>query len=428
MSDNEDKRDERDESDAPTEDASQEHDEETASAGDSDDTQKADSDDADESDSDDEGASASHTKASSGDDSPKGRMSAGARLAAAKAAKAVVKAAKKEERRAAQEPEEGPSEPTATEPVSDDPVEQLNESELGRAALRAGRWWETNQQVGWIALGVAALAIVGVLAWRFQSDSSTTAAGELLTEAVEIASARIAPEGDTEPDEGEEPERTYPSQSARNEAALEAYEAVIAQYPDHAASGVARLGAGRALLALGRNDEAREVYQAAFDRNGRSGTIAWQALEGVAFAQEAAGDRDAARETYERLGNIDGHAYEQVAHYHGARLMLAAGQRDEARTALRELVEALRADTVEGSSEPRFPYLLSQAEVRLRELDPSSATSTPSLLGGGGGGIGGGLGGGEGGGAGDISPEQLQELIRQFQARQQQAGGEGGGE
>ena len=148
----------------------------------------------------------------------------------------------------------------------------------------------------------------------------------------------------------------------------------------------------------------------------------------MGFAQEAAGNPGEAQATYERLGNLEDHAYEQVANYHLARLMLARGERDEARTALRELVDSLRADTLEGSSEPRFPYLLSQAEVRLRELDPSSATSAGAMpLGGGPGGPGGAgglqLGGGEGG---EIDPAQLQELIRQFQARQQ-GGGEGGG-
>ncbi|MFO0710397.1 MAG: tetratricopeptide repeat protein [Sandaracinus sp.] len=363
-----------------------------------------------------------------------GRMSAGARLAAAKAAKAVVKAAKKEERKAAAASAQPQPEPepdaNSVEAQPEDPVAQLNESELGRAALRAGRWWENNQQMGWIAVGVAALAIVGFLGWQYHKDSTSAAAGTLLEDAVEIASARIVAADAEEPSEDEEddaePEQTFPSRSARDEAALEAYQAVISQYPDQPAAGVARLGAARALLALGRNDEALEMYQAAFDRNGgRSGTIAWQALEGVAFAQEAAGHADEARSTYERLGNLDNHAYEQVANYHLARLMLARGERDEARTALRELVDALRADTVEDSSEPRFPYLLSQAEVRLRELDPSSATSPGAHL------LPGGPEAGDGIGADQIDPEQLQRLIQQFQERQQGAeggAGEGGGE
>lgn len=384
--------------------------------------------------------------ASTSDATGKGsRMSAGARLAAAKAAKAVVKASKKEERKAASQtdvveaaPEEAPAEAAPA-----DPVKELEESELGRAALRAGKWWESNQQMGWIAVAVAAIAIVGFLGWQYHKDTTSAAVGVLLEDAIEIASARVVPEGeepaadDDDEDDGEEPERTFTTRAERDEAALTAYQAIVAQYPDHASSGIARLGAARALLALGRNDEAEAMYQQAFDRNGRSGVVAWQALEGVGFAQEAAGNPTEAQATYERLGNLQDHAYEQVANYHLARLMLARGERDEARTALRELVDSLRADTVEGSSEPRFPYLLSQAEVRLRELDPSSATSAgPSLLGPGGpgGGLGGQLGGQLGGGeGGEIDPAQLQELIRQFQERQQQGGGppeggEGGGE
>jgi tetratricopeptide (TPR) repeat protein len=381
------------------------------------------------------GSSGASTDASAPAAGKGGRMSAGARLAAAKAAKAVVKAAKKEERKAAtaqtEVVEEAPEEAPTAEPAPEDPVKQLEESELGRAALQAGRWWESNQQMGWIALAAAAIAIVGFLGWQYHKETTSAAAGTLLAEALEIASARIEAADEAEPadgadeDEDGEEERTFPTRTARDEAALEAYQAIIAQYPDHPSAGVARLGAARTLLALGRNDEALEMYQQAFDRNGgRSGTIAWQALEGVGFAQEAAGQPDEARATYERLGGLDDHAYEQVANYHLARLMLARGERDEARTALRELVDALRAETVEDSSEPRFPYLLSQAEVRLRELDPSSATSAgPQLLGPGGGEPG-------AGGTGDIDPAQLQELIRQFQAQQQQGagGGEGGGE
>jgi tetratricopeptide (TPR) repeat protein len=359
-------------------------------------------------------------------DASKGtRMSAGARLAAAKAAKSVAKAAKKEERKAAAQTnvvEEAAAEAPAAEAAPDDAVKQLEESELGRAALKAGRWWESNQRFGWVAIAAAALGIVGFLGWQYSRETTSAAAGELLEEALEIASAPIEDADAAGPDdEGENDERTFPTRSARDEAALEAYQAVLTHHPDHASAGIARLGAARTLLALGRNEEAQDMYQQAFDRNGgRSGTIAWQALEGVAFAQEAAGNTDEARATFERLGNLDDNAYEQVASYHLARLMLSRGERDEARTALRELVDALRAETVEDSSEPRFPYLLSQAEVRLRELDPSSATSAgPQLLG---------PGGGAPGEGGDIDPAQLQELIRQLQAQQGGGGGEGGGE
>ena len=166
------------------------------------------------------------------------RMSAGARLAAAKAAKAVVKASKKEERKASTQTEVS-TEPTEAEPVEAapvDPVKELEESELGRAALRAGKWWESNQQIGWIAVAVAALAIVGFLGFQYHKDTTSAAVGVLLEDAVDIASARIVPEGE-EPasDDGEEEDAdaapTFPTRAARNEAALEAYQAVIAQYP-----------------------------------------------------------------------------------------------------------------------------------------------------------------------------------------------------
>ncbi len=352
------------------------------------------------------------------------RLSAGARLAAQKAAKAAVKAAKKEERKAAQAPA---SAEASSEPESEDPVDRLKATEIGRGALKVGGWWEHNQQLGWGIIAAVAIVIVGVIGWRVRAESSSSEIGTLLNDAMETASARIVASSEangeaSSDDEAAPRERTFPTTQARDEAAITAFQAVIERASDLPAANVARLGLGRALLDLGRHDEARDAFQAAFDHSGRSGLVAWQALEGVGFANEAAGRPEDARAAYERLADIENHAYQQIADYHLARLLIEAGQRDEARTALRAVVDALRADTVEGG-EPRFPFVLSQAELRLRELDPSSAVSSGAAgAGGGGGGL-----GGAGSGLEGLSPEQLQQLIRQFQ-QQQGGSGEGGSE
>ena len=129
--------------------------------------------------------------------------------------------------------------------------------------------------------------------------------------------------------------------------------------------------------------------------------------------QEAADDLTGAQATYEQLGLLADHRFESVSKYHLARLQIARGEDDAARTSLRELVGELRA-TGEDAPEPEFPYVLAQAEMRLRELDPSTAAAAPSF------------GGGAGAGA-DLDP-QIQEMIRRLQAEQAAGGGAGGGE
>ncbi|MFO0681035.1 MAG: hypothetical protein U0234_03240 [Sandaracinus sp.] len=354
----------------------------------------------------------------------KGAASAGARLAAAKAAKAAAKAAKKQARKE----EAGAATPTAAEREQED-LERtesaeavLRESPLGRAATNAADWAQQNRQIATGLAAVVVLALVGWVGWTWWSTSQATAAGELLAEALEISSAEIVAPSDDEADEGDEASDeeaddapTYATIADRNDAALVAYRRVSSEYPGSAAAAWARLGEGRVLLAQGENEDARTAYQAAFDASHDEPVVAWQALEGIGATYEAEQDWEHATSTYERLAALNDHAYENVANYHLARMRAARGETSEALAAFRELVDALRDANDEGG-EPEFPYVLAQADERLRELDPSAAGAGPRLGGG---------GGAEGAPSGleDLSPEQLQELIRRLQA--QSAGGGG---
>jgi predicted negative regulator of RcsB-dependent stress response len=233
----------------------------------------------------------------------------------------------------------------------------------------------------------------------------------LLEGAVEAANAPVVEADETTPDSEEEDRLTFATAAARDEAALAAYQRVISEHGDTDAAAFARLGAARALVSLGRAEEARPLYQAAADHGGENGIIGFQALEGIGAIQEGANDLAGAQATYEQLGQLSEHRFESVSKYHLARLQIARGEEDEARTALRELVAALRSEDAD-APEPEFPYVLAQAEMRLRELDPSTAAAAPSF---------------GGGGAGAEMDPQIQEMIRRMQA-EAAAGGAGGGE
>jgi tetratricopeptide (TPR) repeat protein len=343
--------------------------------------------------------------------------SAGARLAAAKAAKAAKKAAKKQTLR----DEAGVAQQSAFERAKAeeprDAQEILTQSPLGRAATKAGEWAEANRQIAIGVAAVAAVALFGWLGWSWWTGNQAAAAGALLTDAMEISAAEIVTpdaEAEAEPDDDDAtPEAdaapTFETLAARNDAALAAYRRVSTEYPSSTAATWAKLGEGRTLLDQGEYEAARTAYEAAFHASGEDTVIAWQALEGIGASYEAERNWDEATSTYERLSGIADGAYTSAASYHLARMHAASGDESGALTAFRELVESLQEDSEDG--EPAFPYVLAQAELRLRELDPSSGGSGPSPLT---------IPGGDGGGVEGLEgmdPEQIQELIRQLQTK-----------
>lgn len=378
----------------------------------------------------DEGAGTSRTTAG-------GTKSAGARLAAAKAAKAAVKAAAKAERKAAADANAADGELVET-PVEEDvaPVDpeeaarqQLESTAVGRATLEASSWAASNQNFVLALVGTIVVLVVGIGAYQFHQGSQAAAAGVLLDEAVRISNAQIVAAGaetadDDADDDDDDDAPTFATRAERNEAALRAYERVVSEHPGSRAASIASVSAARVLLDLGRFGDAESAYEELMRTAGQDSNVALIALEGLGAAQEAQNDMTGARETYERLESVGGddsaeteHPFALVAKYHLARLHLAAGEEDQARTLLHEVVDGMRtADT----AEPPFPYVLAQAESRLREIDPTAAADAPSLGGGPGGGIQ--LGGPGGGLPAGMTQEQLDALLQSLRQQGQPGG------
>ncbi|MGE0792145.1 MAG: YfgM family protein [Sandaracinaceae bacterium] len=343
------------------------------------------------------------------------RTTAATRLAAARAAKAAAKAAKR-----------------GRDKKDDrDVLTQAKDSELGQRVASLQEWMEENKNLVLGGIAAILLGLVGWLGYQSYTEGQAEEAATLLDEALEIAQAEIREEGSEEEpaadDQGDEDEDedddapTYPSVTARAEAALAAYDRVIAEHGSSDAAPWAHLGRARALLDLGRDDDARAAFDQAVSTGGSDPAVVWRALEGKGFSYEANEDWDHAREVYDELAGVDDGAYAPVARYHIARMQLAKGERDEATETLRALVHELRG-AENDEDEQEFAYVLAQAEVRLRELAPSEVPARPTLPG---------LGGGEAIGVGEdgetpqLTDEQLQELIRRFQENQQNPGGGG---
>jgi tetratricopeptide (TPR) repeat protein len=310
-------------------------------------------------------------------------MTPGQRLAAARAKKAAKKSS--ERGRDADQREQ----------------KAIDTAEVARRA--ATNYLETHSRVVWGALGVIALAFVAFLGFRRWQAGQNEAAGALLEEANAIYLTRVQVEGDPEgarPDPDVEP---YTSWGARADAALAKYRAITEQYPGSDAAAWAWLGQGRAHLEKREPAEARRAYQKAAQAAEENAEIQRLAFEGVGFSYEAEENWDEALSTYDELGAVANGVYESWSDYHAARMLLRKGKRDEAKQRLQAAMERLGA-----ASAPRSVFLRREVQARLAILDPSLAERATA---------------GGGGGGANLSPEQIQELIRQAQARQQAESG-----
>ncbi len=296
---------------------------------------------------------------------------AGERLAAAKAAKAARKAAERGKQ-----------------------AEMLEDAALQQAAV-ATDWFEQNRQM--LMMGVGAVLVLGIsiFAWSTISTSNARAASGALSEATRTAIAPIV----AEPEEGDDREM-YPTATARAEAALPKYRAVISEHGGTQAATWARLGEAVTLGQQGDHAGAQSVFSTVLSEK-TTPAIEARATEGLAFAYEAQENYSEAKSRFEDLGRIDNGAHRILADYHIARMHLVMDEEVEAKEKLRGVLDALQAEDA-----PDLPYVRDQAELRLMAID-SSLVQRPSA-----GMPGLGLGGGAGGPGGNISQEQLQELLR----------------
>lgn len=216
---------------------------------------------------------------------------------------------------------------------------QLKENPVALAVTRAKEAFELHkQEYTFAAIGVAVvlLAIAGYSYWRRSVDVS---ARTMLAEAMAIAEAAVVPAAPASPPptpaatpaspaaatpatpgnaaaaaapattpatpptpatSTPPPPGSYPSETARAEAALAKYLAIADAYPSTPAGVAARYEAAAALGFLGRLPEAMQRYQEVIDRAQKS-VYAETARLGLADLQCRAGQYDAAIGGYKAL-------------------------------------------------------------------------------------------------------------------------------
>jgi len=305
-----------------------------------------------------------------------GKISAGQRLAAAKAAKAAKKIAQRGKE---------------AEVVEEQAVE---------SATVASTWLDRNRNKLLGAFAAVLLLGGAFFGIRAMQQKSAAEASQLLWEATEILNASIEAPGeeDTAEDavdaETDEDEVTYETIAARADAALAKLDELFASHGDSPAVAWGRLEEGRARYQKGEHTEARTAFEAALAQGGEA--LAPRALEGIAFTYEAEENWDEAVARFEQLRE-EGGALEILADYHLARIHLAKDEEEPAKTKLQAVLEALREEDA-----PELAYVRDQAELRLMAIDSSLVQRDA---------------------AGQMDPAEMQRLIEQLTRQQQQQGG-----
>lgn len=213
---------------------------------------------------------------------------------------------------------------------------QLKQNEFAETARLAVDTVAQNRNQ--IVIGVvAAVVVIGGLAAFFMVRSGkSNEAGAKLGTAMAIAQSTISP-ASTLPG-ATQPAGTYPSENARSEAALKAFQEVIAAYPGTPAALSAKYESAGELLDLGRAAEAEKLFADVAASN--SELYGQVAKLGVAQCKVAQKQYDEAAKLLTDLsGNRDGSLPVDGVLMQLAQAYEKAGKNQDARAAYQRVVD-----------------------------------------------------------------------------------------
>jgi tetratricopeptide (TPR) repeat protein len=225
----------------------------------------------------------------------------------------------------------------------------LKDNELAIALGQAQHWAGGNSRhliTAVVAIIVVAVGVLGYVLWRNNTDDK---ARTMLAEAMVIEEARVmppAPPAGTTADPnaiGGQLPGTYPTEQAKLEAALPKFQAAADAYPSSEPGQTARYHVARALVSLGRFDEAIKAYDQVIA--GGNALLARSARLGKTEAQLRAGQFDPAITTLKQIvDQKEAGLPPEAMLMELARAYKLAGKNDDARKTLTQIVEQ-HADT-----------------------------------------------------------------------------------
>jgi hypothetical protein len=213
---------------------------------------------------------------------------------------------------------------------------QLKQNEFAETTRRTIDLLKTNRRH--IVLGTVAVVVIlgGISGFLMYRSSRANEAGGALGTAMAIAQAPISP-ASTLPG-AIQPAGTYPSETARSEAALKAFQDVIAAYPGTPAALTAKYESAGELLDLGRAAEAEKLFAEVAAAN--SDLYSSVARMGVAQAKVRTGEYDnAVKLLTELAANRDGTLPVDGILIQLAQAYVKAGKPKDARAAYQRVVD-----------------------------------------------------------------------------------------
>jgi tetratricopeptide (TPR) repeat protein len=229
---------------------------------------------------------------------------------------------------------------------------QLKQNEFAMTAARVADAAAANRSRILTAAAIvvlAAIVISGVIMWRGRGADR---AGAMLGTAMSTAQSQVVPPP-TLPGAQQQP-GTFPTEQARSEAAIKAFNEVAAAYPSSEAGMAAAYQAAAELLAAGKTTEAEQAFAAVAAKagNGLYGPVSKlgraQALEAAGKSTEALAILNELAAARDGVLPVDGLLMEV------GRASLKAGKPAEARAAFKRVVDEFPESTYASDARQRL--------------------------------------------------------------------------
>jgi predicted negative regulator of RcsB-dependent stress response len=213
----------------------------------------------------------------------------------------------------------------------------LKQNEFVSGVVTVTNWYQENKDKATMLVGVVLVAVLGIGGYVWWQNRSAEQAGELMGVAMTIYQAPIVPPSSV-PGAVQQP-GSYPSEKARYEAALKAFQDVANAYGSSISGIAARYHSAETLFSLGRFNEAHQAYQQTIDKGGNT-IYASMAKLGLATTMLAEGQKDQAIKAYEDLAAVrDGAVPVDGVLMQLAKAYETLGKKAEARTTYKRVVD-----------------------------------------------------------------------------------------
>lgn len=247
-------------------------------------------------------------------------------------------------------------------------LQSLAEDDFTRKVAGGFQWMMDRRN---LLIGVAAVAVVGVVAYAMMNRTQQSATQEAAAAFYDAARTYIDAQGGEEataPGLAPTPALSPEERTKRVTKAAAGFAATKQAYGDKKIAVLATLGEAGAQVDLGKPKDAVALYDAVLADAATERLARATALQGKATALEAAGDPGAAQAAWGELGALDPQAYGLMAGLQAGRLLEKAGKAAEARAHY----EKLQKDFEAALSEFAGRAYKAEIERRLGQLGDAS--------------------------------------------------------